>query len=145
MSFFSKWLIALSVSSAAIALASCETAEGYRQQVAVWHGQDADDLMIQWGPPDEMAELSDGRLLWVYKKIEERHGGGYYDQEFVNRSYRYRNKDGKVQTRHVTDSYPVWIPPYTTRHNCNTHFVVSPENTVLDITFNGQGCVAPEM
>ena len=140
-----KASLVLLLSAGFLCAASCETSEGYRQQVAVWNGKDADDLMIQWGPPDEMAELSDGRLLWVYKKIEERHGGGYYDQDFVDRSYSYRDRAGNVHTRRITDSYPVWIPPYTTRHTCNTHFVVSPENMVLEVTFNGAGCVAPEM
>ena len=136
--------LALSLTASAV-LAACETQEGYRQQVSAWQGQHVDDLLIEWGPPDTKTTLSDGREVWVYKIIEERHGGGYTTNEFVDRSYSYIDADGNRQTRRVTDSHPVWVPPYTTRYNCNTHFVVTPENTVNDISFKGEGCVAPEM
>ena len=126
-------------------LAACETSEGYRQRMAMMYGLHADDLLIDWGLPDEKTELSDGRKLWIYNRIEESQGGGYYDREYYDRVVRYEDEDGKVRSRTVTESHPVWIPPYTVRTKCNTHFVFSKEMRIEDVSFHGNACIAREM
>ena len=130
---------------ASLFLGACETTEGYRQHMTAWQGSHTDDLVIEWGPPDEISTLSDGREVWIYERVEFFEGGGYYDHEYHTREQTWRDKEGELHTRSVTESYPVYVPPYTRRSQCNTHFVVSKDDIVRAVTFYGEGCVAREL
>ena len=136
---------ALLIGACAMAIAGCETTEGYRQHMNLWYGQHSDRLIIEWGEPDRYSDLSDGRQVWIYHNVEIHEGGGYYDHQQYEREHVYYDDEGKVQHRTVTETVPVWVPPYTTRTECNTHFVVSEQNIIREVTFKGDGCVAREL
>ncbi len=143
MSLKSRALSVLAISL--ITLSGCATTEGYRQHMNLWYGQHSDELLIDWGAPDEKTTLSDGRSLWIYSQVSTYHGGGYYDHQDVQRRVSYIDKHGDRRTRVVTDSYPVWVPPYTTHSTCNTHFVLNQSLIIREVSFHGSGCVAKEL
>lgn len=126
-----------------LAIAACVTEEGYRQEMGTWQGRMADDLLIAWGPPDSKSALSDGRELWSYAKTTVNQQAGYYRDEKREVTRTFTDKDGKAKTETITETYPVWQPPQTYRSTCETRFVLAAQR-IQEVTFNGNGCVAPE-
>ncbi len=127
-----------------LALAACETAEGYRQQVSNWQGRTGDDLLIEWGAPDAKATLSDGRELWSYEKSIHQQTGGYYRDQTRQVSRTFTDSSGKQRTETISETYPVWEPPQSYTARCETRFILSPAKRVEQISFDGSACVAPE-
>ena len=135
-------VLAIAVGGALMASA-CVTEEGYRQEVSTWQGRMGDDLLIGWGPPDRKSALSDGRELWAYTKTTVNEQAGYYRDEKRNVTRTFTDKDGKTKTETITETYPVWQPPQSYRSTCETRFVLASQR-IQEVTFNGNGCVAPE-
>jgi hypothetical protein len=129
--------------AAAMALGACETAEGYRQEMSSWQGRMGDDLIIAWGPPANKETLSDGREVWSYDKTTVEQQAGYYRDEKRDVKRTVTDKDGKQKTETITETFPVWQPPQTYRQTCTTRFVLAARR-VQEVSFNGNGCVAPE-
>jgi hypothetical protein len=130
--------------AAALALCACVTEEGYRQEMATWQGRMGDDLLIAWGPPANRSALSDGREVWLYHKTTENRQEGYYRDEQRQVTRTITDKDGKQKTETITETFPVWQPPQVYRQTCETRFVLSPAQRIQEVSFNGNGCVAPE-
>ncbi|MEM6626024.1 MAG: hypothetical protein AAGB25_00050 [Pseudomonadota bacterium] len=128
-----------------VGLTACATTEGYRQNMSLWQGRSLDDVMINWGEPDSRSFLSDGRELVIFDKIEIYEHGGYTSYEYRDVSHEYVDDEGKKRWKTVSESYPIWIPPYTTTSRCATRFVVTEDGYVEQITFEGDGCVAEEI
>lgn len=132
------------LAAATLALAACETAEGYRQQMGMWQGRMGDDLMIQWGAPQTRGTLSDGREVWTYNKTTIERQEAYYRDEQRQVTRKFVDKDGKEKTETITETFPVLQPAQTYTRLCTTRFVLSPQQRVQDVSFEGEGCVAPE-
>ena len=127
-----------------IFLAACETAEGYRQEMASWQGRHSDDLIVAWGPPERTASLSDGRELWAYEKSYVQESAGYYRDETRKVTRTYVDSDGNEQQETISETFPVWEPPSTWRSSCETRFVIGAGRRVEGVSFDGDACVAPE-
>ncbi|HVY89525.1 MAG TPA: hypothetical protein VG942_11690 [Hyphomonadaceae bacterium] len=139
-----KRMIGFSIALAAMSLSACETEEGYRQQMATWAGRSGDDVVIQWGAPQSRTPLSDGREVWTYTRTTVTEQAEYYTDEQRQVKRTYTDKDGKTKTETITETYPVRHPAQTIRSTCQTRFVLSPDHRVLESTFDGPACVAPE-
>jgi hypothetical protein len=129
---------------AASLLAACETTEGYRQQMVGWQGRSSDELLVQWGPPTSKSTMSDGRELWQYQKETVTETAGYYQDQTRQVMRTVTDEDGKQRQETISETYPVWQPPTTSRSNCSTRFVVNKAHLVEQVTFDGAACVAPE-
>ncbi len=129
---------------ALFAASACETVEGYRQQMAGWQGRSSDELLLQWGPPTQKATMTDGREMWSYEKLTTSQTAGYYQDQTRQVTRTITDKDGKQRQETISESYPVWQPPTTSTLACNTRFVISKQNRVDLVTFDGSACVAPE-
>src|SRR5689334_24011082 len=103
-------LLTVLFATAALLLAACETAEGYRQQMSTWQGRMGDDLMIQWGAPQDRSTLSDGRLVWTYRKSTVERRESYTSDEQRQVTRKYKDKDGKEKSETITETYPVFHP-----------------------------------
>ena len=134
----------LGLALALLSLAACETSEGYRQQMVAWQGRPSDDLLLQWGPPTSKSAMSDGRELWQYQKETVSETAGYYRDQTRQVTRTITDKDGKTREETISETYPVWQPPTTSRSNCSTRFVVSRAHLVDQVTFDGSACLAPE-
>ncbi len=135
---------ALAAAAAVFALAACETSEGYRQQMVGWQGRPSDDLLVQWGPPTSKSAMSDGRELWQYQKETVTETAGYYRDSTRQVTRTVTDKDGKSREETISETYPVWQPPSTSRSTCSTRFVVNKAHLVDQVTFEGDACRAPE-
>jgi hypothetical protein len=129
---------------AALVLSACVTEEGYRQQMATWQGRMGDDLVIEWGAPQEKSTLSDGRQVWTYNRSSVEQQAGYYRDEQRQVKRIVTDKDGKQRTETITETYPVWQPPLTYTSACTTRFVLSPAQRIEDVRFEGNACLAEE-
>ena len=109
-----------------------------------WQGRPGDDLLIQWGPPDGKATLSDGREMWAYDRQVVSESAGYYRDETRQVKRTLTDKDGKQKTETIEETFPVWQPPRVYRSTCSTRFVMG-GGRVEDVTFDGDGCVAEEL
>ncbi len=134
----------LALAAALLALAACETTEGYRQQISMWQGRTGDDLLIEWGAPDAKATLSDGRELWSYEKSVRQETGGYYRDETRQVTRTVTDSNGKQRTETISETFPVWEPPQSFQSSCETRFILSTARRVEQISFEGAACVAPE-
>jgi hypothetical protein len=128
----------------AVTLSACVTEEGYRQQMATWQGRMGDDLVIDWGAPQEKSALSDGRQVWVYNRSWVEHQAGYYRDEQRQVKRTVTDKDGKQRVETITETFPVWQPPRTYTSACTTRFVLSQAQRIEDVRFDGNGCLAEE-
>ena len=140
---FRNFVLAAAGIASALALSGCETAEGYRQQMTTWQGRSGDDIIIQWGQPQNRNVLSDGREVWIYNKVSEQHYDSYYKDEQRQVKRTFTDKDGKQKTETITETYPVLQPARTVRQSCETRFVLA-QRVVQEVTFNGDACVAEE-
>jgi hypothetical protein len=129
---------------AALALSACVTEEGYRQQMSTWQGRTGDDLVIEWGAPQEKALLTDGRQVWTYNRSSVEQQAGYYRDEQRQVKRTITDKDGKQRVETITETYPVWQPPRTYTSACTTRFVLSPTQRIEEVRFEGNGCLAEE-
>jgi hypothetical protein len=134
----------LTFAAAAMALAACVSAEGYRQQMSTWQGRLGDDLIIEWGAPQDRSTLSDGRQVWSYSRSSVEQQAGYYRDEQREVKRTVTDKDGKQRVETITETFPVWQPPQSYTSACTTRFVLSPTQRIEAVTFDGNGCVAPE-
>jgi hypothetical protein len=134
----------LAFAAAALAVAGCATEEGYRQQMSSWYGRMGDDLLIEWGNPQDRSTLSDGRMVWVYNRSSVEEQAGYYRDETRQVKRTITDKDGKQREETITETFPVWQPPRSYTSTCTTRFILSREQRVQEVTFNGNACVAPE-
>jgi hypothetical protein len=139
-----KLALAAAMLASPMMLAACETAEGYRQELSMWQGRTGDDLIIDWGEPETRSTLSDGRLVWTYARQQNVTSGGYYRDETRQVTRRVTGSDGKERTETITETFPVWQPPVTTRINCTTRFVLTRDQRIEEANFDGEACVAPE-
>jgi hypothetical protein len=133
----------IALGAALLALAACETAEGYRQQMSYWQGRMGDDLMIRWGPPENRGTLSDGREVWTYNKTTVERQEAYYRDESRQVTRKIVDKDGKERTETITETFPVLQPAQTYTRHCTTRFVLAAQR-IQEVSFEGEGCVAPE-
>lgn len=132
------------IAAAAFTLAACATAEGYRQQMSMWEGRLGDDLMIDWGPPVDRSMLDNGRELWTYHKTQVTESEGYYRDETRTVTRTFTDRDGKTRTEQIQETFPVWQPPQTYHSECQTRFVIGQSRRIEQVSFEGNGCVAPE-
>lgn len=133
------------IAASAIALAGCATAEGYRQQVAQFIGAPSDAIMLEWGPPVRRDTLTDGSEIWVYVNEERRYDPGGYRTIPQERRTTYRDREGNVRERIERYDETVYEPPEEWWVECETRFVIAPDNRVRDFRFVGNGCVAEEL
>jgi hypothetical protein len=139
-----KHLVLITAAAAAV-LAGCATAEGYRQQVAQFVGAHSDTIMLEWGPPSRTDTLSDGSQIWVYLNEERRYDPGGYRSVPRERRTTFRDNRGNEQVRIERYDETVYEPPREWWVECETRFVVAPDNRVADFRFSGNGCLADEI
>jgi hypothetical protein len=128
----------------ALALSACETQSGYKKQLAQFQGNQADTLLREMGQPSKVNYLKDGREVWIYESEKQLRRGGYFDHVYFRKSGKFDTEDGKTQTRKFVDSRKVWVPHYTIKSVCKTHFVIQENDVVGEFNFRGNGCLASE-
>jgi len=133
------------IAAAAAVLAGCATAEGYRQQVAQFVGAHSDTVMLEWGPPVRRDALTDGSQVWVYVNEERRYDPGGYRSIPRERRVAYYDNKGNERVRVEQYEDTVYEPPQEWWVECETRFVIAPDNRVADFRFVGDGCVAEEL
>lgn len=136
--------ISLTAMAALLALSACATAEGYRQRVSLLVGAPTDAILVDWGAPQQRAEMSGGRELWSYTKTTVDEREGYWRDETREVTRTFTDKDGKTKTEVISETFPVWQPPQVYRSTCTTRFVIG-QGRVEDVSFDGEGCVAEEL
>lgn len=137
--------VILAAGLAAVALAACETAEGYRQQTARYLGASADALLVELGSPERRDTLSDGSQVWTYYEREWFYDPGGPRTIPRERRITYRDDQGRERTRIERYEDVVYEPPREWFTECETRFVISPADRVVDFRFEGDGCRAPEV
>ena len=128
-----------------MALVSCATTEGYRQQTATYVGTHGDVLLVELGPPVARDTLSNGGEVWTYYREQEHATGGYNRPVTRSRTIRWRNARGEVQTRTETYTDYEYVPPRYWSSQCETRFILDRALVVRNFRFEGNGCVAPEI
>ncbi len=134
----------VSVTAAILCLSACETAEGYRKQLTQYQGEAVKQLIAEWGEPKIVNRLDDGREVWIYERVRDLPRGGYFEHKYYRKSAKFEDKDGDVETRRFMEARRVWVPRYTLRSECRTHFIVEKNDVVAEFTFRGNGCLASE-
>jgi hypothetical protein len=132
------------VAACGLALCACATEEGYRQHMRLLYGASTDAILVDWGPPQNRAAMSEGRELWSYTKTTVDEREGYYRDETREVKRTFTDKDGKKKTETIQETFPVWQPPQTYRSTCTTRFVMA-GGRVENVSFEGEGCVAEEI
>lgn len=121
----------LGVLAALALLAACATTANYEAEVQRWVGSPVDELVLEWGPPDNQFTLADGRSVIEYRYEATSGGGSYTDTET-----QIDLSTGQLVQTPVSKTRPV------RRHWCRTRFVVSADRVVTSYSFQGNACRA---
>jgi len=127
-----------------LAAAGCETAEGYRQQTAMFLGASSDSLLVELGSPVARDTLSDGSEVWTYFRRERFYDPGGPRTIQRERRISFTDEEGNRRTRVETYDDTVYEPPREWWSDCETRFVIA-DGFVRDFRFEGDGCRAPEL
>jgi len=139
-----KSKLILAAGLAGLVLAACETAEGYRQQTALFLGASADALLVELGSPVARDTLSDGSEVWTYFRQERCYDPGGPRTIQRERRVTFVDSDGNERTRVETYDDTVYEPPREWWTECETRFIIR-NGVVRDFRFEGDGCRAPEI
>lgn len=125
-----RWLLGLLFLVTACASAS----QNYNKQLQKWVGTTQQDLLNNWGEPDNVFYLTPRKFVITYVKVEQ------------------KPIDGNTKPYAGTEIYyaPIEVPSYGYPSNgsyntyyCKTSFTIT-DNIVTDYTFNGDDCIAGE-
>ena len=100
---------------------SSSTQEGYKQHMQLWVNHDINELMSSWGIPGEEYTMPNGSKLYSYLWV----GGTYVS---VNYSYYLSSARASKTT--------YW---------CKTTFTVDKNGKILQVSWEGNSCVAKEL
>jgi|TARA_E500000178_G_C16830014_1_gene665593 hypothetical protein len=132
-------------------LAGCKTTENYQKILRSWVGQPVDNLLMQWGPPDNTYSLSNGGKILEYNYEKHFQLGGetvtvpqttYHSgrvRMYGNGSSQYGNYSGS-STTYVEKKTPV--QNYTWK--CITRFTVSENSIITGWEHEGNYCKASD-
>jgi len=90
------------------------TRKGFEQVLATWVGNDADNLIPSWGPPDSVYNMSDGQKVLTYT-INTGSGGSVVP---IGTTYMYMRRQ--------------WY--------CKVSFMVSSSNRISSWRYEGNSC-----
>ncbi len=107
--------------------ASCATIKGYDDYLETWIGRSEADLVADWGAPNEMQNLGDGRQLFVYMKQKTvmETGSDPQNVNFGNYSL-YSPENDAMQSE--------------TLYYCETTFTTE-NDIIVDYSWAGDACV----
>ena len=108
------------------------THTAYNRMVSSWVGNNARDLYMEWGYPQETKSIDDNTFLETYYKYNS-----LPSLRMVNSSegsYHPFNDDWDVKTSMFKDQ------PMPHRYNCQTSFIVT-NGVIIDYSYQGSGCV----
>lgn len=120
------------------------TYEGYRQHVEPFVGLTTDAVQKQWGMPDRILPLSDGRALWIYRTVHHYNTDETSHIEMYKSTEIYTAANGKNMGAERTDDVNHNDPAMSWSANCETRFVIGLDGKVQRFTFEGQLCTYPE-
>ena len=129
----------------ALVLTACATSEGYRQHMSQLVGRTQDVVLVEFGSPDRVDELSDGGEVWSYMREEQRVIPGGYRTIPNERRVTYVDSNGERHTRIERYDETVYEPNESRWVQCETRIVIDPAGVVRDFRFVGDACVAEEL
>ena len=102
---------------------------GYKTKLLNFHGADKDTLLLHWGEPDKIINISSKQFIYEY-----------FNSPIALLGDRWEEKHTKIDWLRGTSTYtPVMI-----KQNCKTKFLISANNKIIGSTFYGNDCVAKE-
>lgn len=131
----------------ACVLGGCATEAGYKKILDSWVGSDADQLVMQWGPPQSSYTMSNGTKVLQFSSARQFQTGGVttyqpvttYNNGNVYSPYGMGNYSG-TSTSYV----PTTSPVQTWNMQCTTRFEVGTDNKIKSYSYEGNDCVAAE-
>ncbi len=118
---------------------------GYHQHMELLVGQTSDQLTATMGEPDKILTLSDGRKLWVYRKVYKGHEDAESGTETRASTEIYKDSSGKTVQNDTTISTPYSKPELSWSNYCETRFVIGDSGKVERFSFDGASCRAAEL
>ncbi|MDY0029904.1 MAG: hypothetical protein RBR86_08200 [Pseudobdellovibrionaceae bacterium] len=129
-------------------LSACQTAEGYRQQLEAYRGMSEQFLVQDWGVPNNSYELNNGGKVLQYRRDDTYVVPGattFSPQTTYNTGNIYGNNGLYGSYSGTSTTYTQsQAPDVVIRNFCETSFMLDQKRVVVDYTFAGSGCVAPE-
>lgn len=130
-------------------IASCATTANYEKILNSWIGENVDNLVSSWGPPQSSFKLSDGSTVVEYVRSRNSQIGGYtytvpqttYQtgtaSAYGTGGYAYGTYSG-TSTTYVQKQ----TPTYNINLLCKTRFTVNPNGIITKWSWQGNDCTA---
>ena len=132
---------ALALLCAVMALSGCATrptTAAFDEQAQQWIGKNADELVMQKGPPTSTFTLSNGGRVFQYERsVNVVSGGGTYAMPTTTYISSGPNAGTWVQGQAVHS-----LPVGSKTLNCTVRFTVDTSNTIIAWSKEGNRCVA---
>ena len=113
------------VASGAVLVVGCASTANYESILHAWVDRSADELVREWGYPDDQLTAPNGNLVYVYRKREIYSAPGLY------RGLWYGGR-----------SYSIYDPTEIAQFECTTFLEVDKLNRIVRWEWRGNSCVA---
>jgi hypothetical protein len=136
------------LATAAVMAGACatETEAGYQKILNSWVGVDVDQLLVEWGPPDDAVKLGKGAVLeYRYHETVTTGGRTTYKPVTTYQQGTVYGPDGTALYNGSTTSYvPTTTPIRTYNYTCVTRFVIGEDRRIAAWDYEGNSCTAME-
>jgi hypothetical protein len=114
----------LGIAAALCLTGACATTANYERRLQGWIDRPAEELVTQWGYPDDQITLPNNNVVYVYRnQISYAVPGEPYPW------YRYPGRP-----------YPIYEAPYVLESSCTTFFEVDSAGKIIKWQWKGNGC-----
>ena len=108
----------------------------YSDYLKTWIGKNVDELLLCWGNPSSLSQLSDGQTLMQYDKHVQETTKGSYTPGSVTTTSSVDKKGNVYITQTVKDGY--FSPPVTYNYEAFVLFIFNNQNKITGYSYDGQ-------
>lgn len=107
--------------------AGCATSAKYEGVLQSWIDRSAEDLVKEWGYPDDQLTAPNGNMVYVYRRASVASTPGFYRGH-------YHYYGGR--------RYPLYDPGFISEFQCTTFLEVDKRGRIVRWEWRGNDCVA---
>lgn len=116
-------------------LSGCATTANYQRIVSNWQGRKMSDLISAWGYPDASIKLPGGDTVYMYV-----HQQNYITPSTPMMTPTIINVNGTPMS--AVSYNGMFLGGQTMSLSCRTWFEVDPRGNIVNVSFQGNNCIA---
>ena len=127
-------------------LGACATQRGFEQLLHSWRGQDINNLIVKWGPPNSTFKMPNGNVIYTYERSRVSSTPVYQTPIYTTPSHTTVNVIGNTAYATTTPGQTYGGQIYggqTYQQSCRVDFTVD-GSSIVSYRYEGNACRARE-